>query len=91
MKVDFIQVIEVAKQEVQRKYGFEIKQLKRNVVHLKNRLIDEIERRERSVDKLHHLHQSEKYQIESQLNNLLTSQKQSVEKQFLELTDEMTD
>ena len=39
VKNDFAQVLEVAKQEVQRKYGFEIKQLKRSVIHLKNRLI----------------------------------------------------
>ena len=43
LKSDFAQVLDIAKQEVQRKYGFELKQLKRSVIHLKNKLIEEID------------------------------------------------
>ena len=43
VKSDFKQVIEVAKQEVQRKYCFELKQLKRCILHLKNKLSEELD------------------------------------------------
>ena len=49
LKSDFAQVLDIARQEVQRKYGFELKQLKRSVIHLKNRLIEEIDGRQRTV------------------------------------------
>ena len=44
--------MEVAKQEIQRKYGFELKQLKRCVIHLKNKLTEEIELKQKEVQQI---------------------------------------
>lgn len=60
LKSDFAQVLETAKQEVQRKYGFELKQLKRAVIHLKNKLIEEIDNKQRIVAHIQHSHRQER-------------------------------
>ena len=52
LKSDFAQVLDIAKQEVQRKYGFELKQLKRSVIHLKNKLIEEIDGKQRLINQI---------------------------------------
>ena len=59
LKGDFSQVLDIAKQEVQRKYGFELKQLKRCVIHLKNKLIEEIDQKQRLLNQLQQCHSQE--------------------------------
>ena len=70
VKNDSAQLLEIAKQEVQRKYGFEIKQLKRNVIHLKNRLIEQIDERAAQFEKLHKIHQLERVELLNQIRAL---------------------
>ena len=60
LKTDFAQVLEIAKQEVQRKYGFELKQLKRCVIHLKNKLTEELDSKQRLLAQIQQCYQQER-------------------------------
>ena len=70
MQSDFIQVLEVAKAEVARKYGFELKQLKRSIMHLKTKLAEELEGKEREVDQLQLQHAIERAGLEAEIKTL---------------------
>ena len=67
VKSDFKQVIEVARQEVQRKYCFELKQLKRCILHLKNRLSEELDTKQREIDQIQSLFKQERSQLETEI------------------------
>jgi len=67
LKSDFAQVLEIAKQEVQRKYGLELKQLKRCVIQLKHKLIEEIDSKQRTLTQVQQSHEHERTQLENEL------------------------
>ena len=73
LKGDFAQVLDIAKQEVQRKYGFELKQLKRCVIHLKNKLIEEIDQKQRLVSQLQQCHTQEMAQVKQEAQKQVQS------------------